>query len=95
MSKKELIMSVAEDLGATQKDVKAVVELFFDKFMEAASSLPVGEKISIPGFGAFVMKEKKARTARNPKTGETVNVPAGVRLKFKPAKALKEAVKAD
>ena len=93
MSKKELIVAVAEDLGATQKDVKAVVELFFDKLKEQAAGLAIGEKISIPGFGAFVMKEKKARTARNPKTGAPIAVPAGQKLRFKPAKDLKELVK--
>ena len=93
MSKKELIVTVAEELGATQKDVKAVVELFFDKLAAVAGALEIGEKINMPGFGAFVMKEKKARTARNPKTGEAIQVEAGQKLRFKPAKDLKEMVK--
>jgi len=54
--------------------------------------LKKGEEVSVAGFGIFAVKDRAARVARNPKTGEPVNVPAKRVPKFKPAKALKEAV---
>lgn len=92
MGMNEIVSSISEDLGFTKKDVKAVVDSFFDKLTEATVALEVGDKVSVPGFGAWVKKEKKARVARNPKTGEAVNVPAGVSVKWKPAGEFRKLV---
>ena len=94
MSQKEIIATVAEKMNATQKDVKAIVDAFIDELKAVAVSLPVGEKVSVPGFGAFIKQEKPAHTARNPKTGEPVQVPASKKVKFKVSKEFLTAVKA-
>ena len=92
MSKKEIVASIAEKMGATQKDVKAIVDMFVDEVKASVVALGAGEKVSIPGFGAFTKKEKPARTARNPKTGESVAVPAKTVAKFKLSKDFVELV---
>lgn len=51
-----------------------------------------GEEVRLPGMGHFVKRPTKARTARNPQTGETVQIPAGFRVGFRPAKSLREAL---
>lgn len=92
MAKKEIIASVAEELGFTQKDVRAAVELFIDKFIGNIKSLDVNDKISIPGLGAFFMKERAAHMSRNPKTGASVSVPTKRKVSFKPSKDLKDSL---
>lgn len=72
--------------AGSDKVVDAVVEAI-------VNSLKKGEEVSIAGLGIFSVKQRKARQARNPKTGATVNVPATIVPKFRAAKALKEAVK--
>ncbi|OIS65855.1 DNA-binding protein, partial [Bacillus subtilis] len=67
------------------------VEKVFDTISEALKS---GEKVSIPGFGTFEVRERAARKGRNPQTGEEIDIPATKAPAFKPAKALKDAVKA-
>jgi DNA-binding protein HU-beta len=90
MNKVELVKKVAENLGIQKKDSEAVVSAVFETIGEALTS---GEEVNVAGFGRFVVKETKERTARNPKTGEAVTVPASKKPAFKPAKALKESVK--
>lgn len=82
---------VAENLeGATLK----ATELYVDAVIEAIqNALVEGEKVAIAGFGSFEAVERAARTARNPRTGEEIEVAASKAVKFKPGKALKEAVK--
>lgn len=91
MNKKELVDVVAENTGVVKKDLKPVVELVFDKIVEAVLS---GEKVSISGFGAFKLVERAERQGRNPKTGEKLVIPARKAVKFAPAKELKEKLKA-
>lgn len=74
---------VARKAGIDPKGVKEVL----DAIKGIADS---GEKVQIKGFGTFEVKATKARTARNPKTGDEVPVPAGTRFSFKPAKAKKD-----
>ncbi len=75
-------------------DTKASAERVVDGIIEAiVNSLKKGEEVSIAGFGIFSVKQRAARAARNPRTGETVNVAATKVPKFRPAKALKDAVK--
>jgi integration host factor subunit beta len=90
MTKSALIEKVAQRVeGLTLKQTEIVVETVFDSIKEA---LKGGDKIEIRGFGNFRLKERGERKARNPKTGETVNVPAKKAIRFKAGKALREAL---
>lgn len=77
-------------LGGTKTAAEQVVETVVDTIVK---SLKKGEEVSIAGLGIFTVKQRKARQARNPRTGAMVNVPAMKVPKFRAAKALKEAVK--
>lgn len=90
MNKNGIIDVVHGVVGGT----KVTSEKAVDAIIEAITNcLKRGEEVSIAGLGIFVAKKRAARKARNPKTGETVNVPATTVPKFRAAKALKEAVK--
>ena len=91
MNKEILAKEVTNKIeGSTKKDIKIVVETVFETIADA---LVAGEKVSIPGFGTFEVADRAARKARNPQTGEEIDVPASKAPKFKAAKALKDAVK--
>lgn len=83
-------MHAKKGMDTTKKHSDEVVDFVFDTITEA---LKKGEEVSIAGFGVFVTKQRKARTARNPRTGEAVNVPATTVPRFRAGKGLKEAVK--
>ncbi|RPI37608.1 MAG: integration host factor subunit beta [Nitrospiraceae bacterium] len=90
MTKSVLIEKVAEKVeGLTRNQTEIVVETVFESIKKALMS---GEKIEIRGFGNFRLKTRNPRKARNPKTGETVEVPGKKVLYFKVGKALKEAL---
>ncbi|MDZ5723167.1 HU-related DNA-binding protein HupN [Bacillus sp. SXabc123] len=91
MNKTELIAKMAEKQGVSKKEAVPSVEKVFDTISEALKS---GEKVSIPGFGTFEVRERAARKGRNPQTGEEIDIPATKAPAFKAAKALKDAVKA-
>ena len=88
MTKSELVAAIAEKAGIRKKDAEAALNAFIAVVTEA---LKKGEKVEIRGFGTFLMKERAPRVARNPKTGEKVEVPAKLVPAFKPGKDLKEA----
>ena len=67
-------------------------ELVNAVFDALTAALKRGDDVRLPAFGVFDVKETAARTARNPQTGEEVQVPAGKKARFKPAKALKDAL---
>lgn len=90
MNKQALVDAVHEKLGGTKAAAEGVVDSIFDMIV---NTLKKGEAVSIAGFGIFAVKARAARTARNPRTGEMVSVPATKVPKFRPAKALKDAVK--
>jgi DNA-binding protein HU-beta len=90
MNKANLVEKVHEHLGGTKVQAEEVVDSIFNTITETIKS---GDEVSIAGFGIFSAKERAARTARNPKTGEPIQVPAMRVPKFRAAKALKEAVK--
>ncbi|HMO78874.1 MAG TPA: HU family DNA-binding protein [Candidatus Paceibacterota bacterium] len=90
MNKASIVEKVQELLGGTKVQAEQVVDTVFDTI---ANSIKKGEEVSVAGFGIFSSKERAARTARNPRTGETITVPAMRVPKFRAAKALKEAVK--
>lgn len=88
MTRSVLIEKVAEKVeGLTRKQTEIVVETVFESIKEA---LRRGEKIEIRGFGNFRLKHRRPRKARNPKTGESVEVPSKKVLYFKAGKALRE-----
>lgn len=89
MNKQALVEVVHAKLGGTKVQAEEIVDLVFDTIV---SSLKKGDDVSVAGFGIFSVKGRAARMARNPKTGEQVKVAAKKVAKFKPAKALKEAV---
>ncbi len=90
MTKSVLIEKVAEKVeGLTRNQTEIVVDTVFDSIKKALMS---GQKIEIRGFGNFRLKTRNPRKARNPKTGESVDVPGKKVLYFKAGKALKEAL---
>lgn len=90
MNKQALVQKVQEVLGGTKADAERAVDTVFDSI---TASLKKGDDVSVAGFGIFAAKMRKARTARNPRTGEPIQVPAMRVPKFKAAKALKDAVR--
>jgi DNA-binding protein HU-beta len=89
MNKVDLIRAAMERYEMSRKDATALIDGVFDDIQAAVCS---GEAVKIPGFGQFKVRDRAARIARNPATGEPVKVPAKRVFKFLPAKALKEAV---
>ena len=89
MNKTELVAAFAEKTGMSKKDSEKAVNAAFDSITEA---LAAGEKVQLVGFGAFEVKERNARVGRNPKTKETIEIPASRVASFKVGKALKDAV---
>ncbi len=93
MTKRELVISVAEQLGFTQNEVSDVVQTTLDTITEALAS---GDRLEIRNFGVFEVKVRDARLGRNPRTGDSVPIEEKRIPIFKPGKALKEWVeKAD
>lgn len=90
MNKQDIAEKVNTVLGGTKADAERAVEAMIEAVV---SALKKNEEVSIAGLGIFKTKMRAARTARNPRTGETVQVPSMRVPKFQPAKALKEAVR--
>lgn len=89
MNKAELINVVAEKAGLSKKDTEKAVTALIDTI---TAELVAGEKVSLVGFGNFDVKTREARTGRNPKTKEEIQIPATRIPQFKAGKALKDAV---
>ena len=89
MTKSELLASLANDTGLKKKDVDNVMQALRNTIYK---TLKKEHKIKLDGLGVFQLKDRKARIARNPRTGEMVNVPAKKVIKFRVLKDLKEAV---
>lgn len=89
MTKAELIANVAKKAEITQKDTEAVVNAFFATVQE---TLAQGENVQVIGFGTFEVRERAARTGRNPQTGAEIKIAAAKVPAFKAGKALKDAV---
>ena len=73
MTKKELASIVSEKVNLSKKDAEAAVNVVFDSIAQAMKE---GDKVNIAGFGIFEAKERSARTAKNPQTGETIEISA-------------------
>jgi DNA-binding protein HU-beta len=89
MNKLDLVRSAVDRLELSRKDAVILIDGVFDDIQAAVTA---GDAVKIPGFGQFKVRDRAARMARNPATGEQVKVPAKRVFKFLPAKALKEAV---
>ena len=89
MNKAELIDAVAEDAGLSKTLASAAVDAVVDNI---TSSLKKGDQVTLVGFGTFVVRNRAARSGRNPQTGETIQIKAAKVPAFKPGKALKDAL---
>ena len=89
MTKTELIAITAEKAGMTKKDAEKAVSAALETI---AAELAAGNRIQLAGFGIFETKTRQARTGRNPKTKEAIEIPASTSVTFKASKTLKDAV---
>jgi len=89
MNKGDLIEVVADKAGMTKADAGRAVEAVVEAITKA---LRAGKQVSLVGFGTFQVKKRAARTGRNPRTGETIQIKASKMPGFKAGKALKDAV---
>ena len=89
MTKAELVVNVAEKAGLNRRDSEKAVAAVFDTIKQA---LIEGDKVQVIGFGTFENRTRSARTGRNPRTGEPIDIPASKLPSFKAGKGLKEAV---
>ena len=89
MNKTELISAVAERTGLTKKDTEKVLSASLEAI---AAALCQGEKVQLAGFGSFEVKTREARVGRNPRTNESMEIPASKAPVFKASKTLKDAV---
>ena len=89
MTKPELVRELAEDFEMPRRQVAEIVEAMLEKFTAVLKS---GDKVQLTPFGQIKVRDRAARIARNPQTGEPVKVPARRVLRFLPSRALKEAV---
>jgi integration host factor subunit beta len=89
VTKKDMAKAIAEDMGLTQIQAKEIVQKVFDGITE---TLLQEGRIQPRNFGVFEVKKRKPRTARNPRTGEKVKVPARTVVTFKPGREMEERV---
>lgn len=90
MTKAELIDKIAAKAKISKKAANVALNTFVDS---VTSALKKGDRVSLVGFGTFTVAKRKARIARNPRTGEKINVPARKAAKFKAGRELKNAVR--
>ena len=89
MNHAELINAAAEKAGLSKKDTETAINAAIDAI---SAALAQGDKVQLVGFGSFEVRARAARTGRNPKTKETIKIPASKVPVFKPGKALKDVV---
>ena len=89
MTKNELARELAEELDLPRRQVVEIIDAMLEKWMDVLKS---GDKVQLTPFGQFKVRDRAARIARNPKTGEPIKVPAKKVLKFIAGRTLKEAV---
>lgn len=90
MTKKEIVKQISDDTGLTQLKTKEIVQKTFDAIME---TLLTEKRIELRNFGVFEVKRRKARKARNPRTGSRVDVPPKSVVTFKPGKEMEEKIR--
>lgn len=89
MNKGELVDAIAEKANMTKKDADAILTTALNVIVDAVAG---GEKITLVGFGTFEARERQARDGRNPKTGETIKIPATKVPAFSAGKVFKDKV---
>lgn len=89
MNKADLINSISEKTGLTKTRSNEVIDAFLDSVTESLSS---GEKVTLVGFGTFTISQRDARKGRNPKTGESIDIPAKKVARFKAGSDLTKSV---
>lgn len=89
MNKTDLVSTMAEAASITKAEATKAFDALIDGITNA---LKDADKVSIPGFGTFSVSLRASRTGRNPRTNETIEIPAKTVAKFKPGKALSDAV---
>jgi nucleoid DNA-binding protein len=89
LTKKDIVRTISEEIGLTQQQTKDVVQRTFDAIIEALAS---ERRIELRNFGVFEVKQRAARTARNPRTGVQVDVPEKFVVTFKPGKEMEARV---
>lgn len=89
MTKADLIEGLANKLGLNKGDSEKAVNIVLD---DVIGALKEGERVNISGFGTFSVSTRRARTGRNPKTGEAIEISASRSAKFKPGKQLKDSL---
>ncbi len=89
MNKNEIINCMADDCGMTKADAGRALDAFCGA---VSSALQSGDSVQLVGFGTFGVRERSARTGRNPQTGATINIAASKNVGFKAGKALKDSL---
>ena len=89
MNKIELVAAVAENAGLSKKDAEKALSAVIESI---SAALAKGDKVQLVGFGTFEVRQREARTGRNPRTKETIAIPASKAPVFKAGKQLKDAV---
>ncbi len=92
MNKTELVEAIAKQAGLSKTDSEAALNAFTETVKKALADKKGDRKVQLVGFGTFEVAERKARSGRNPATGETIKIKASKAPKFKAGKALKDAV---
>lgn len=90
MTKKDIVKTISEEIGMTQLKTKEIVQKTFNAIIE---TLVLEERIELRNFGVFAVKPRAARKARNPRTGQRVDVPEKYVVTFKPGKEMEEKVR--
>ena len=90
MNKQELIAKIAKDTGSSKTSAAAAIESLIESITK---SLKKGDPVAFVGFGTFKTSQRKARTARNPQTGATIQIPKRRVVRFTAGKSLKDAVR--
>jgi DNA-binding protein HU-beta len=89
MTKAELIETLANKLPMNKAEAEKAINIVLDDIITA---LKAGQRVNISGFGTFSVSDRQARTGRNPKTGESIQISASRSAKFKPGKQLKDSL---
>jgi len=92
VTKKEIVKTISEEIGLTQLKTKEIVQKTFDAIVETLIT-DENHRIELRNFGVFEVKKRAARKARNPRTGDKVDVPAKYVVTFKPGKEMEEKVR--
>jgi nucleoid DNA-binding protein len=90
MTKKDIVLKISDETGIKQIEVKKIVQKTFDYIIDA---LVRGEKVELRNFGVFKVKQRRSRTGRNPRTGQTVPVPPRKVAIFKPGLEMKKKIR--